>query len=569
MRVATQSSLILPALLVACAAVALSSCAFAPSSDTDGQGGLPTAGVSDYAVAGLRICAAGKIVLPADGQLTGFCMTGVSEGRLPCAADSDCLERETCICGQCRLTPCTNVECAVGLRCDGRSGRCLHTCPIPTSCGDGAACYDGFCMPICADDYDCAAGESCGTVPCDSDAACPVGDACDCEGKEGGACTATGTCARQYCLVKRCKSDDECRCESGTGCDEARYVGCTGEGMRLAGPAVLATDSGASMLVESRDADGVSVILRADSTDGLTWEIETAPILAPDAAWEGSRVGSPSAFFDGGQVVLYYAGGDGAGVGIAVSDDGLTWRKYDGNPVFAVQGSGSERKCSASAVNADCPSGERCYGGLCLARWERGRVNAPSVLSAGGTYLMFYEGGQGEGIGLATSKDGLSFEKYRDDPVLTGDQVKSVPTAVSASVQNKPTDDQAKYGAPWYDITAIGSPTVAVESLWDGTLVFRMWFAALGKESLPNPTNREPRANWSIGYAASTNAVAWKVYAYNPVFDHLVLLNHLNETEPSVLKLGDLYYMYYADPDNGGLGAGVSGLTPQARAEMK
>ena len=107
-------------------------CGFAAFRDDNGLGGVPAEGVSDYAPITLRICAGGKAVLPAAGTLSGFCMTPVALQRLPCEADDDCVARELCLCGECRLMPCASVECGPGLRCDGRSGRCLTSCPIPT-----------------------------------------------------------------------------------------------------------------------------------------------------------------------------------------------------------------------------------------------------------------------------------------------------------------------------------------------------------------------------------------------------------------------------------------------------
>jgi hypothetical protein len=516
----------------------MAACGFASFRDDDGQGGIPVSGVADYAVVQLRLCAEGKLVIPAGGLLSGFCMTPVSAGRMSCTTETDCLEREECVCGECRLRPCTSVECQAGLMCDGRSGRCLKTCPIPTSCPDGTACYDGYCFPDCGDDFDCAAGEFCDTIPCDNDAACPVGDACDCPDKAEGICGSTGTCGGKYCLAIRCKSGPEC--------DPARFDSCTAEGMTLSAPAAVETESGVAMLLERRSSDGRADIVRADSADGVSWEVDPAPVIEPDAPWEGTRTGSPSLFFDGGQAVLYYAGGDGAGIGLAVSDDGLSWRKADVNPVFSVQGSGSEKPC---VDHSDCPGGERCYTRTCLARWERGRVGAASVMRAGDTYLMFYEGGQGAGIGLAWAKDGIAFERFQDDPVLDAERL-----------------EDPEY---WYDIASVGAPHVVTEARWDGTLLFKMWFAALGKESKPNPTNLDPRANLSIGFAASQNAVSWTPYKFNPVFDHIVLLNHLSESEPSVVQFGEKFYLYYSDPDTGALGAAVTGLKPTEWLEVK
>ncbi len=84
----------------------------------------------------------------------------------------------------------------------------------------------------------------------------------------------------------------------------------------------------------------------------------------------------------------------GSKIYVMESDDGLSWEDInDGNPVLVAEGD-----------------------------WEGGFVGAPSVVRIENEYVMYFAGGFGAGIGEARSLDGLVWEKYEDNPVMTPDQ---------------------------------------------------------------------------------------------------------------------------------------------------
>ena len=89
------------------------------------------------------------------------------------------------------------------------------------------------------------------------------------------------------------------------------------------------------------------VMRHASSPDGLAWTPTEKPCLQPkEQKWEGAggdRVILPSIVYpsvfkaDGIYIALYgtfWESQEKTAIGLAVSADGLTWKKFDGNPVF-------------------------------------------------------------------------------------------------------------------------------------------------------------------------------------------------------------------------------------------
>jgi len=111
--------------------------------------------------------------------------------------------------------------------------------------------------------------------------------------------------------------------------------------------------------------------------------------------------------------------------------------------------------------------------------WEKSDVNRPHVLKVGNTWYMWYTGQNRErqrsAIGLATSRDGLHWERIEANPVL------------------EPTGGWEK--------NSIMCPHVLYES---GK--FRMWYSA-GEMYEPD----------AIGYAESEDGIHWRREPSNPV----------------------------------------------------
>ncbi len=127
------------------------------------------------------------------------------------------------------------------------------------------------------------------------------------------------------------------------------------------------------------------------------------------------------------------------------------WKKYEGNPVFV--------------------KGEKS--------WDDGIILGHSVIKSGSTYRMWYSGGHGieslNGIGYATSADGIHWARYSGNPVF-----------------------EAKPGS--WDHSNVALPIV----LQDGNTL-RMWYLSAGPDGD------------KFGYATSADGINWDRHP-SPVF---------------------------------------------------
>ena len=146
--------------------------------------------------------------------------------------------------------------------------------------------------------------------------------------------------------------------------------------------------------------------------------------------------------------------------------------------------------------------------------WEKD-VNRPVVIKRDGIYHMWYTGqdiylGEPDGhsaIGYATSRDGLSWKRMSDKPVLSPDR-------------------------PW-EKTAVMTPHV----IWDDeSKLYKMWYSA-GEQ-------REPKA---VGYATSPDGMVWTKCEDNPIFQPDPNIEWMRDRVGGchVIKEGGWYVMFY------------------------
>jgi len=137
----------------------------------------------------------------------------------------------------------------------------------------------------------------------------------------------------------------------------------------------------------------------ASSPDGATWT-KRGVVLSPEGGWEGSYIAANgSALWRNGEFLIWYEAGDKDGekrIGLARSSDGLHFRK-EPKPVLDV---GPYRS------------------------WDERAVADPYVVEAGGWLYLYYLGQDRavapprQRIGVARSRDGISWEKLRTNPVV-------------------------------------------------------------------------------------------------------------------------------------------------------
>jgi len=139
----------------------------------------------------------------------------------------------------------------------------------------------------------------------------------------------------------------------------------------------------------------------ARSTNGHSWERNGPPVLTPGprGSWDEQGVGDPDVIRIGQRYYMFFLGMDRARrqrLGVAVSDDGITWSKLRRNPIIEL--------------------GE--YGAF-----DENGLGEPAVWSAHGYYWMLYTGrdrGEMRRLGLARSRNGVDWQKL--PLVMAGDQ---------------------------------------------------------------------------------------------------------------------------------------------------
>ena len=136
----------------------------------------------------------------------------------------------------------------------------------------------------------------------------------------------------------------------------------------------------------------------------LTW-VETPagqPVIdrGPEGSWDHYAVDNPYVLVDGGQLYCYYEAqdkpfqqGGSERVGLAISSDGIHWKKIEQNPILDVGPPGA---------------------------WDSVVAKLPAVTKHNNRFYMFYSGrdGKTKQIGLATSNNGVQWEKCPANPVL-------------------------------------------------------------------------------------------------------------------------------------------------------
>lgn len=141
------------------------------------------------------------------------------------------------------------------------------------------------------------------------------------------------------------------------------------------------------------------VVSSAVSPDGIDWYLYSKnPVL--QGGNRGSfdvHIHSPRILQVDGRYLLYYTGrnNDQHQIGLASSSDGKIWEKYSGNPVLKPGLPGT---------------------------WDSKMIGWCTVLYKDNTFYMWYNGKgtkpHWEGIGLATSRDGIHWTKHPGNPIF-------------------------------------------------------------------------------------------------------------------------------------------------------
>ena len=233
---------------------------------------------------------------------------------------------------------------------------------------------------------------------------------------------------------------------------------------------------------------------------------EKNPIIAPvkGSTYDSNRTMNPFVVRMGDQYRIYYAGA----------------------------GSGVHRICLATAPVSD-PAQITRHGPV-LEAGEKGRFDGawcvlPMIYKFGDKWYLYYSGNDGKpgglqafhGTGLALSDDGLKFERYSKEPIMTGDQTKEFP-------KNKGI--------------ACGG-TIIKDVQPDGSVKYRMFYTvAVGKPSKDVKIDQEKHC----AVAHSVDGIHWT--------DHRIIMSRRPDVTtddiavagPVVWRDGDVYRMLYS-----------------------
>lgn len=173
---------------------------------------------------------------------------------------------------------------------------------------------------------------------------------------------------------------------------------------RVVGPAKVLKDAGGYKMYYSGETQGwMNKIGLATSSNGLQWQkYASNPILSPgpSGSWDSQNIYGVDVLLVGQTYYMWYAGSGPDlvhRIGLATSTDGVVWTKHPANPV----------------LNLGSPG-----------RWDAASIVLPRVVVVNGVFYMLYTGTNtmfaNEKIGLATSSDGIVWQRYPNNPVMSG-----------------------------------------------------------------------------------------------------------------------------------------------------
>ncbi len=163
------------------------------------------------------------------------------------------------------------------------------------------------------------------------------------------------------------------------------------------------------------DSNGIGGIGRATAPapEG-PWTPDEDLVLYPGDAteWDNNQLISPSVLkTDNGYVMYYHSPSvDGSVyIGMATSEDGITWTKYDDPETPDAPFANSDPVFAPNADNANA--------------WDTQHVNQPRVVQTEDGFVMLYRSWTGaqqnQSVGFATSEDGVHWTRMNEEAVYS------------------------------------------------------------------------------------------------------------------------------------------------------
>ena len=209
-------------------------------------------------------------------------------------------------------------------------------------------------------------------------------------------------------------------------------------------------------------------------------------------------------------------------LGYATSDDGISWTRHPGNPIFKEKWTEDMFVLKHEGKYYMYAEGVDDVAHLLTSdngiKWEEqgdltirtvtgdsihGPYGTPSVFIENGKWYLFYERND-EGIWLATSDDHKIWKNVQDEPVL-------------------------KKGPETYDAGAVAANQVIK---WNGK--YYIYYHGSSSPDWNKPGNN---AVWSSNVAASSDLVNWVKYPGNPIVEG-------DHSSPILVPDGDKFRLY-------------------------
>jgi len=252
------------------------------------------------------------------------------------------------------------------------------------------------------------------------------------------------------------------------------------------------------------------------------------PIIAPSGAgWDDDHVEMNDVLRgDDGKFWIYYLGSPGDAIGLARSDDLVTWTKEATNPVLDVGPAGA---------------------------WDEDEVGDAKVLYDGSEYHMLYTGMSGgtKKLGHATSDNGVDWTKDSNNPVL--DRPSGVPFFMSGGFYYqltvgtlRRTEDFVEWETVTDEVGFGTGPTGAWDSrhvaLYNVVAMDGIWVAAY------QGTNPDGHHYMRNGLALSIDGEHWVKYPGNPVLSPSpsTAWDNTGVEDPVLLTWDGKLYMFYS-----------------------
>ena len=148
------------------------------------------------------------------------------------------------------------------------------------------------------------------------------------------------------------------------------------------------------------------------------WKVDPEPLLKPGAVgdWDEKQVLAPHVIQIGNKYIMYYSGVGASGVqqiGMATSPDGYTWTKYN----------------DPTTVDKPFVESDPVFTPGDKGAWDGSWVHQPRVFQTSNGWIMIYRGvsdrnGANMKLGLATSSDGIHWERYVGNPIFEPSDIK-------------------------------------------------------------------------------------------------------------------------------------------------